>query len=112
MVRDPHAAYEDLSMLLAPQAFDARAQAALLFACNGRGASFHGRPNGDIDVLQRALGNVPAAGMFCAGEFGPVAERNAVHGFAASVAILRAGVPDKAPRADSPEPPPSPETTA
>jgi small ligand-binding sensory domain FIST len=93
LVRDPHAAFEDLSLLLAPQGFDTRAEAALLFACTGRGQSFHGRPNGDIDVVQRVLGNVPAAGMFCAGEFGPTAERNAVHGYAASVAIVRAVAP-------------------
>ena len=29
------------------------------------------------------------AGMFCAGEIGPVAGRNALHGFTASVALFR-----------------------
>ena len=50
----------------------------------------YGRPNGDISIIQDALGGgVPAAGMFCAGEVGPVGERNFPHGHTASIAILR-----------------------
>lgn len=92
-VRDRAAAKEDLEMLLSPQAFDARADATLLFACNGRGRGLHGRPDGDIAMLQQALGDVPASGMFCAGEIGPVGERNFVHGHTASIVILRGAVP-------------------
>jgi len=88
-VRDRETAREDLQMLLSPQAFDSRADAVLLFACNGRGRGLYGRPDGDISVLQKALGDVPAAGMFCAGEVGPVGERNFVHGHTASIVILR-----------------------
>ncbi len=92
-VRDRAAAREDLEMLLSPQGFDVRADAALLFACNGRGRGLHGRPDGDIATLQLALGNVPAGGMFCAGELGPVGERNFVHGHTASIVILREAPP-------------------
>ncbi len=35
------------------------------------------------------VGEVPAAGMFCAGEPGPIGPRNALHGFTASVAVFR-----------------------
>jgi small ligand-binding sensory domain FIST len=91
-VRDRDTAREDLEMLLSPQAFDARAGAVLLFACNGRGQGLFGAPDGDIGTLQAMLGGtVPAGGMFCAGEIGPVGERNHLHGHAASIAILRAG---------------------
>lgn len=90
-VRDAGTAREDLEMLLSPQAFDSRAEAALLFACNGRGRGLYGAPDGDIGPLQSALGGVPAAGMFCAGEIGPVGERCFLHGHTASIAILRAG---------------------
>jgi small ligand-binding sensory domain FIST len=90
-VRDAETAREDLEMLLSPQAFDSRAEAALLFACNRRGRGLYGAPDGDIGPLQAALGGVPAAGMFCAGEIGPVGERCFLHGQAASIAILRAG---------------------
>jgi small ligand-binding sensory domain FIST len=40
-------------------------------------------------VLADYPGPLPAAGMFCAGEFGAVGGRNFVHGFTASIALLR-----------------------
>lgn len=90
-VRDARTAIDDLEMLLSPQAFDSAASGALLFACNGRGSAFFGAPDRDITTLQDSLrGPVPAAGMFCAGEIGPVGERNFVHGHTASIAIFRA----------------------
>jgi small ligand-binding sensory domain FIST len=93
-VRDAETAREDLELLLTPQAFDVTARAALLFACNGRGRGLYGRPDGDISILQSALGGaVPAAGMFCAGEVGPVGGRNFLHGQTASIAIVRPADP-------------------
>jgi small ligand-binding sensory domain FIST len=93
-VRDAETARADLELLLMPQAFDAPAGAALLFACNGRGRGLYGAPDGDIGPLQAALGGeVPVAGMFCAGEIGPVGRRNSLHGHTASIAILRAKGP-------------------
>jgi small ligand-binding sensory domain FIST len=89
-VRDASTAREDLEMLLSPQGFDTRAAAAVLFACNGRGRGLYGEPDGDIATLQSALGGrVPIAGMFCAGEIGPVGGRNFMHGHTASIAIVR-----------------------
>ena len=89
-VRDAKAAVDDLEMLLSPQAFDAPAAGALLFACNGRGRGLFGEPDRDIATLQSALpGTTPAAGMFCAGELGPVGEKNFLHGHTASIAIFR-----------------------
>ena len=91
-VRDAQTAREDLEMLLSPQAFDSRAEAALLFACNSRGRGLYGKPDGDIGILQDALGGaVPAAGMFCAGEVGPVGGKNFLHGHTASIALIRSG---------------------
>jgi small ligand-binding sensory domain FIST len=90
-VRDATTAREDLELLLTPQAFDVPAQAALLFACNSRGRGFYGAPDGDVGPLQAALGGeTPVAGMFCAGEIGPLGRRNHLHGHTASIAILRA----------------------
>ncbi len=88
-VRDAATALEDLQMLLSPQVFDSRAAGALVFACNGRGRLLYGEPDRDIRTLQETLGGVPAAGMFCAGEIGPVGERNFQHGHTASIAIVR-----------------------
>ena len=89
-VRDARAALDDLHMLLSPQAFDTAASAALLFACNGRGRALFGEPDRDIRTLQASLpAAAPCAGMFCAGEVGPVGERNFLHGHTASIAIFR-----------------------
>jgi small ligand-binding sensory domain FIST len=89
-VRDAAIAREDLEMLLSPQAFDTRAEAALLFSCNGRGRAFFGAPDRDLATLQEALGGgVPIAGFFAAGEIGPVGEQNHMHGHTASIAIMR-----------------------
>lgn len=95
-VRDAASALEDLELLLAPQEFDSAAAAAFLFSCNGRGEKLFQKPDGDLATLQAALrspgaqaGPVPVAGMFCAGEIGPVGDRHYVHGQAASIAILR-----------------------
>jgi small ligand-binding sensory domain FIST len=90
-VRDAGTAAEDLELLLSPQEFDSRAAAALLFACSSRGKGLFGTADCDISTLQTALGgSVPVGGMFCAGEIGPVGERNLLHGHTASIAIIRA----------------------
>ncbi len=92
-VRDAGTAIEDLELLLAPQEFDSRAAGALLFSCNGRGKAFFGRSDRDIATLCAALGGpVPAAGFFCAGEIGPVGEKNFLHGHTASIAVVRGKV--------------------
>lgn len=89
-VRDARAATDDLQMLLSPQAFDTAASGMLLFACNGRGTGLFGEPDRDITTLQEALTRAaPCAGMFCAGELGPVGEKNFLHGHTASIAIVR-----------------------
>jgi small ligand-binding sensory domain FIST len=85
-VRDATTADEDLRAMLA----GARADAALLFTCNGRGRRLFAEPDHDARVLDEALGGVPVAGFFCAGEIGPVGGRNFLHGFTAAVALLRA----------------------
>jgi len=82
-VRDAASADEDLRELLAGRSGDA----ALLFTCNGRGIRLFGEPDHDAGLLNLA---VPAAvaGMFCAGEIGPVGGRSFIHGFTASVALF------------------------
>jgi small ligand-binding sensory domain FIST len=83
-VRDAASADEDLHELLR----DRRAGGALLFSCNGRGRHLFGRPDHDATVVADLVGVHAMAGMFCAGEFGPVGGRNAVHGFTASLALF------------------------
>jgi small ligand-binding sensory domain FIST len=83
-VRDADSADEDLRQLVGGRTADA----ALLFTCNGRGLRLFGAPHHDATVVSELLDAPPLAGMFCAGELGPVGGRNFVHGFTASVVLL------------------------
>jgi small ligand-binding sensory domain FIST len=83
-VRDAAAADEDLRGLLT----GVDADAALLFTCNGRGVALFGTPDHDAGIVDELLGRVPIAGAFCAGEIGPVGNRNFLHGFTASLALF------------------------
>lgn len=83
-VRDATSADADLRELLHGQ----QADAALVFTCNGRGMGLFGEPDHDA-ALVAAVAPGATAGMFCAGEFGPVGGRPFLHGFTASVALFR-----------------------
>jgi small ligand-binding sensory domain FIST len=83
-VRDAVAADEDLRAMLA----DATGDAALVFTCNGRGQRLFGEPDHDARIVHETLGAPALAGMFCAGEIGPVGGRSFVHGFTASVLVF------------------------
>jgi small ligand-binding sensory domain FIST len=89
-VRDAAGAGEDLAELLGALGEPGGHQGALLFSCNGRGRTMF--PSADLDVLavRRSLGLDAVAGFFANGEIGPVAGRNHVHGFTASVLALGA----------------------
>lgn len=83
-VRDADAADEDLRALLARES----AEAALVFTCNGRGRAFFGDSDHDTGVITEILGPIPTAGMFCAGELGPIGTRNALHSYTASLVLF------------------------
>jgi small ligand-binding sensory domain FIST len=90
-VRDADSADEDLRRALkrATAALGGRAPGgALLFTCNGRGSRMFPGPDHDAGLLTEALGHIPVAGFFCAGEIGPVAGRNFLHTFTASAALF------------------------
>ena len=84
-LRDADSADEDLRALLLGR----RADGALLFTCNGRGTRLFEEPDHDVGVLADLLGPLAVAGLFAAGEIGPVGSHNFLHGFTASVALLR-----------------------
>ncbi|MBI2705391.1 MAG: FIST C-terminal domain-containing protein [Actinobacteria bacterium] len=83
-VRDADAADDDLRALLGGH--DARA--ALVFTCNGRGIRLFGEADHDASVVTDLTGSRATAGMFCAGEIGPVGGQTFLHGFTASVALF------------------------
>ena len=93
-VRDADCADEDLRTLLGavsshPQ--QASPVAAMLFSCNGRGLRMwpDSEMGHDVSVLNDVLGKIPLAGVFAAGEIGPVGGKNFIHGFTASMALIK-----------------------
>jgi small ligand-binding sensory domain FIST len=67
-------------------------EGALVFSCNGRGAALFASADHDVDAVRQGLA-APAgvAGFFAAGEIGPVAGRNHVHGLTASILAFGSG---------------------
>ena len=87
-IRDARAADEELRTMLGAIDEATKPAAALLFACNGRGAGLFGAPDHDARTVRTILGPLPLAGLFCNGEIGPVGARTYIHGFTASLALL------------------------
>lgn len=88
-VHDQQTAVEDFRLLLEGQQLHGRPRGALLFSCNGRGTNLFDKPNTDASLVSEALGDVPLAGFFAAGEIGPVGTRNFLHGHTASLLVFR-----------------------
>lgn len=65
-----------------------RARGALVFTCTGRGARLFGVPDHDATTVADTLDLTSVAGMFCAGELGPVGGANFVHTLSASVLLV------------------------
>jgi small ligand-binding sensory domain FIST len=66
-------------------------EGALLFSCNGRGAALFPDAAHDVQVIREELHTTGVAGFFAAGEIGPVAGRNHVHGVTAAVVAFGSG---------------------
>jgi small ligand-binding sensory domain FIST len=86
-LRDAASADEDLRALLSGR----HAEGALVFTCNGRGERLFGLPHHDARLVAELTPDGGVAGMFCAGEIGPIGPRSFLHGFTASVLLF----PDK-----------------
>jgi small ligand-binding sensory domain FIST len=89
-VRDAKSAHDDLIHALGREVAALRGPpaGALLFTCNGRGSQMFGTPGHDAQAVADAFAGAPTAGFFCAGEIGPVGDRNYVHGFTATLALF------------------------
>ena len=89
-VRDAAGADKDLRLAVERAAAElpGRPVGALLFTCNGRGRRMFGVADHDASTIEDLLGGIPLAGFFAAGEIGPIAGRNALHGFTASMALF------------------------
>jgi small ligand-binding sensory domain FIST len=89
-VRDAGAADEDLTHLLGDLDL-APIEGALLFSCSGRGRAMFPNSDHDVRALRDVLGRPGIGGFFAAGEIGPVAGRNHVHSFTASILAFGPG---------------------
>ena len=89
-VRDAVGADKDLRLTVERAAAElpGRPVGALLFTCNGRGRRMFGVADHDASTIDELLGGIPLAGFFAAGEIGPIAGRNALHAFTASMALF------------------------
>ncbi len=89
-VRDAIGADKDLRLAVerAGAQLPGRPVGALLFTCTGRGGRMFGVADHDASTIEELLGGIPLAGFFAAGEIGPIAGRNALHGFTASMALF------------------------
>lgn len=89
-IRDEASADADLREALAGPAralgVDGAA-GALLFTCNARGSNMFAVGDHDAGAIDDEIA-VPVGGLFCAGEIGPVAGRNFLHGYTATVALF------------------------
>ena len=83
-VRDASTADQELRKMVDGRSADS----ALVFTCNGRGTHLFPEPDHDAMVVSEGLAGAPVAGMFCAGELGPIGGHNFMHGFTASVVLL------------------------
>ncbi len=89
-VRDAEGANSDLMNLLQRVSNGGKeSKAGLLFSCNGRGQRMFSQPNHDALAIDHYFPGLPLSGIFAAGEFAPLANRNLTHGFTAVAAFLR-----------------------
>ncbi|HEX2289368.1 MAG TPA: FIST N-terminal domain-containing protein, partial [Pseudonocardiaceae bacterium] len=91
-VRDAAAADDDLNESFSRfRAENGPVGGALLFSCNGRGKTMFPSADHDVLAVRAGLDTTGVAGFFAAGEIGPVAGRNHLHGFTASILVFGAG---------------------
>ena len=89
-VRDAQGADTDLTHLLSRVSKGGiDNKAGLLFSCNGRGHRMFSQSNHDALAIDKTFPGLPLAGIFAAGEFAPLSNRNLTHGFTAVAAFLR-----------------------
>jgi len=83
-VRDRDSADQDLRATLV----DATGQAALVFTCTARGVDLFGEPDHDASAVFEHVDGGATAGMFCAGEVGPVGGQPFLHAFTTSILLF------------------------
>lgn len=91
-LRDAETSKEDLKILLGKLKHKERpktSEGAILVSCCGRGKGLYGELDHDVKIIQAMRGPIPLSGFFANGEFGPVDNKNHVHGYTSSLTIIR-----------------------
>lgn len=88
-LRDAETSKKDLRNVLTKATRAGHPEGALMFSCLGRGQNLYQEVGHDTRVFHQVVGEVPLAGFFCNGEFGPVGGESALHGFTSSFALFR-----------------------
>lgn len=89
--RDAAGATQEMNELLQrtkEQLVDREILGGCLFSCNGRGRNLFGRPNHDSALVDTHFDSPGVVGFFANGEIGPVAGKNFLHSYTASVAFF------------------------
>lgn len=60
---------------------------AVYVSCNGRGGPHFGAPSAELQIVKRALGDIPLVGFFAAGEIG----HDHMYGYTGVLTVLEAG---------------------
>ena len=106
-IRDARAATDDLDMLLAAHRLDPPPLGALLVSCTARGTNLFDTPSHDASAIAKLFDapmsgpelakaghtidavTPPIAGLFAAGEIGPIAGQSYLHAHTACAALFR-----------------------
>jgi small ligand-binding sensory domain FIST len=94
--RDPSTASRELHTLLGrlkASIEGCQTHGALLCSCLGRGSGLFTMENHDASVVSQYLGAIGVNGFFANGEIGPVAGRNFVHGYTATLGVFCSRMP-------------------
>ncbi|MBI5631347.1 MAG: FIST C-terminal domain-containing protein [Elusimicrobia bacterium] len=87
-LRDAEASERELRAILEGLPGREGARGAFLVNCAGRGQGLYKKPDHDVGLVQALKGPIPLAGFFAGGEIGPVGDKNYVHGYTSSLAII------------------------
>ena len=71
----------------APHAARRRIAGAIYVSCSGRGGPHFGAPSAELQIVRRALGDVPLVGFFAGGEIA----RNQLYGYTGVLTVFTAG---------------------
>lgn len=90
-VRDRNAAEQELKGLLQShkdELLKMNPEGALIVSCSARGIDLFGTLGHDIRLIREAIGDIPLAGFFGAGEIAPTAGKNFLHGLTTVLALF------------------------